>query len=80
LAKRVVERLQSFFLQVDVPQIVIHKADQPNAFFGLFDTDCLTTEDGAEINFLRCRQIATVSDLVARGGSVDFRGALAGKR
>jgi hypothetical protein len=26
-AERVVERLQSFFLQIDVPEIVLHKAD-----------------------------------------------------
>ena len=30
MAKRVVERLQSFFLQIDVAEIVLHKADQPN--------------------------------------------------
>src|SRR5439155_23502842 len=29
-AKRVVERLQSFFLQIDVPEIVVHKAHQPD--------------------------------------------------
>src|SRR6266568_381256 len=50
-AKRVVERLQSFFLQIDVPEIVIHKADQPNTFLDLLDTDSLPREDGAEINF-----------------------------
>jgi len=32
-AKRVFERLQSFFLQIDVAEIVLHKADQPNTFF-----------------------------------------------
>src|SRR5437762_5225191 len=32
-AKRVVERLQSFFLQVDVAEIVVHNANQPNTFF-----------------------------------------------
>src|SRR3984893_9167979 len=50
-AKRVSERLQSFFLQIDVAQIVIHKADQPNTFFDLLDTNSLPREDRAEINF-----------------------------
>jgi hypothetical protein len=35
--KRVVERLQSLFLQIDVAEIVLHKADQPNTFFDFFD-------------------------------------------
>ena len=51
-AKRVFERLQSFFLQIDVAKIVIHKADQPNTFFDFFDTDSLASKDRAEIDFL----------------------------
>jgi hypothetical protein len=50
-AKRVVERLQSFFLQIDVPEIVIHEADQPNTFFDFLDTHTLPRKDGAEIDF-----------------------------
>ena len=50
-AQRVVERLQSSFLQIDGAKIVIHRADQPNTFFDFFDTDSLTSEDRAEINF-----------------------------
>jgi hypothetical protein len=50
-AKSVVERLQSFFLQIDVPEIVIHKADQPNTFFDSLDTHSLPRKDGAEIDF-----------------------------
>src|SRR6202049_2676060 len=50
-AKRVFERLQSFFLQIDVPKIVFHKADQPNTFFDLLDTDSLTSKDRAEVDF-----------------------------
>ena len=44
--------MQSFFLQIDVAEIVIHKADQPNTFFDLLDPNRLPREDGAEINFL----------------------------
>ena len=50
-AKRVFERLQSFFLQIDVAKIVIHRADQPNTFFDFFEADSLTSEDRAEIDF-----------------------------
>ena len=55
--ERVVERLHSFFLQVDVTRIVIHKANQPNSLFDFFDSKGLAREDRAEINFLRCRQM-----------------------
>lgn len=54
--KRVVERLQSFFLQflqIDVDEIVIHRADQPNTFFDFLDASSLPGEDSAQINFLR---------------------------
>ena len=47
--------MQSLFLQIDVPEIVIHKADQPNTFFDLLDTDCLTSEDGADCKSLKSR-------------------------
>jgi hypothetical protein len=47
-----VERLQSFFLQINVPKIVIHKADQPNTFFNFLDTHSLPRKDRAEIDFL----------------------------
>ena len=40
-AKRVVERLQSFLLEIDVSEIIIHKTDKPNAFLDLFDADSL---------------------------------------
>ena len=43
--------LQSFFLQIDVAEIVLHEADQPNTFFDLLDTDSLPGEEGAEIDF-----------------------------
>ena len=32
-------------------KIAIHKTDQPNTFFKFLDTDRLTSEDRAEINF-----------------------------
>jgi hypothetical protein len=52
--------LQSSFLQIDVAEIVIHKADQPNTFFDFFDTDSLTSEDRAEIDFFAVKRDASV--------------------
>jgi hypothetical protein len=37
--------LQSFLLQVEVSEIIIHKADEPNPVVGLFDADGLAGED-----------------------------------
>src|SRR5437763_429688 len=63
-AKRVVEKLQSFFLQVDVAEIVVHKANQPNTFFGFFDPHGLSGEDRAEINFFAVQtNTPTVGDV-----------------
>jgi hypothetical protein len=36
--------LQSFFLQINIAQIVIHKTDQPDAGANLLDTDGLASE------------------------------------
>ena len=44
--------MQSFLLQIDVTEIVVHKADQPNTVVDLFDTHGLTRERSAEIYFL----------------------------
>jgi len=64
-AKRVVERLQSFFLQINVPKIVIHKADQPNTFFNFLDTHSLPRKDRAEIDFLAVETDASAAGDVA---------------
>ena len=39
---RFAQRLQSSFLQIDVAQIVIHKANQPNTLFDFLETNGLT--------------------------------------
>jgi hypothetical protein len=39
-------------LVVEVSQIIVHKADEPNPVFGLFDSDGRASEDLAEIDFL----------------------------
>jgi hypothetical protein len=60
LAKKVVERLQSLFLQSDLAEIVIHKADQPNPFFDFLQTDRLTSENRAEVNLFAVETDAPV--------------------
>jgi len=50
-AKRVFEGCRVFSSQIDVAEIVLHKADQPNTFFDFLDTDSLTSKDRAEVDF-----------------------------
>src|ERR1700676_5230583 len=80
-AKRIVERLQSFFLQIDVAEIVLHKADQPNTFFDLFDPQGLSCEDRAEINFFAVQTDASavgdVNDAVVKRISKFWQSAIA---
>jgi hypothetical protein len=70
-AKRVVQRLQGSFLQVDVAQIIIHKTDQPDPFFDFLETNGLTGEHRAEIHFLAVQADASAA------GDLDARVALA---
>jgi hypothetical protein len=42
--------LQGFFLQIDIPQITIHKADQSDIVVNFFDADRLSGEYLAEID------------------------------
>jgi hypothetical protein len=37
---------------VEVAEIIVHEADEPNVLAHLFDADALTGEDDAEIDFL----------------------------
>src|SRR5882672_2669475 len=80
-AKRVVERLQSFFLQIDVAEIVLHKADQPNTFFDFFDPQGLSCEDRAEINFFAVQTDASavgdMNDAVVKRISKFWQAAIA---
>ena len=48
----VVQGLQSFFLQINIAEIVIHKADQPNAVVDFFDADGLAGKHRREVNSL----------------------------
>jgi hypothetical protein len=44
--------LQGLFVQIDVTEIIVDKADQPNTLVDFFDAHSLTRERGAEIDFL----------------------------
>jgi hypothetical protein len=44
--------LQGLLLQIDITEIIVHKADQPDTVVDLFDTHSLTRERGTEIDFL----------------------------
>src|SRR5436853_2965085 len=58
-----VERFEHSSLQIEVPQIIIHKADQPYVVVNLLDADGLSSKDLAEINFLVAQtDAATASD------------------
>jgi hypothetical protein len=82
-AKRVVERLQSFFLQIEVSKIIIHKAHQPNVVVDFFDADGLAGKDLAEIDFLLAQTDAPAAgdhDSFIVEGIVDVRQAGVGAR
>jgi hypothetical protein len=42
--------LQCLLFQVDESQIVVHEADDPDAFVDFLDTDALTGEHGREVD------------------------------
>ena len=44
--------MQSLLLKIDVTEIIVHKADQPDTLVDLFDAYSLTCERSAEIYFL----------------------------
>ena len=44
--KRVVEGLQGLLLQVEVSQVVVHEADEPNAVVDFLDAELLAGQHG----------------------------------
>src|SRR5215471_5058777 len=58
-----VERFEHPSLQIEVPQIIIHKADQPYVVMNLLDADGLSSKDLAEIDFFGAQtDAATAGD------------------
>jgi len=59
----VVQGLQSFFLQIDITEIVIHEADEPDAVVDFLDADGLAGQAGAYVDFFAIEaQTAAVGD------------------
>ena len=52
MGRRVVEWFEHSGFHIEVTQIIIHKADQPDVVVNFFDADGLTGEDRAEVDFL----------------------------
>src|SRR5579864_3904776 len=50
--EEVLQGLQSFFLQINITEIVIHKTDQPDAVVDFLDTDSLACERYPEVDLL----------------------------
>src|SRR5215468_4145557 len=50
-AKRIFERFEHPSVQIEVPQIIIHKAHQPDVVVNLLDADGLSSKDLAEVDF-----------------------------
>src|SRR5579872_4479194 len=68
-------------LQIDITEVVIHEADEPDAVVDFFDADGLSGQTSAEIDFLAIKaEPAAVGDndrLVVKG-VVEFLNALVG--
>jgi hypothetical protein len=44
--------LQGFLLQVEVSQIIVHEADEPNALVEFLDAEFLASQTGGEVDSL----------------------------
>jgi hypothetical protein len=53
--------LQSFLLQVYITEIIVHKADEPDAVVDLFDADGLASQAAAEIDLLAIKAQSAAS-------------------
>jgi len=42
--------LQGFLLQVEISQIIVHEADEPNAVVDLLDAESLTSQHGGDVD------------------------------
>jgi hypothetical protein len=59
----VFEGLQSPFFQIDISEIVIHEADEPDAVVDFLDADLLTSRTSAEIDLFAIQtEPATVGE------------------
>ena len=47
--ERILDRFQSARLVIEVSQVVLHEADEPNAVLDLLDADLLASEDQIDL-------------------------------
>jgi hypothetical protein len=53
--------LQGLLLQVEVTEIVVHEACEPNSLVDLLDAELLTGEDGRDVDLLAMQAEASAS-------------------
>jgi hypothetical protein len=49
-AERVVEGLQGLLLQVEISEIVMHEADEPDPLVDFLDAELLTSQHGRDVD------------------------------
>jgi hypothetical protein len=53
--------LQGFLLQVEISEIIVHEADEPNAVADLFDSEFLTGQDSRDVDSLAIQAKSSAS-------------------
>jgi hypothetical protein len=53
----VVQGLQGLLLKIDIVEIIVDEADEPNAFVDFLDAERLACKDGGEVDLFAMRQI-----------------------
>jgi hypothetical protein len=51
--------LQRSLFQINITEIIVHEADEPNAFVNFFNAERLPREDGSDIDLLAVHAEAT---------------------
>ena len=69
-AERVIEWLQRSLLQVDIAEIIIHEADEPNAVVNFLDAERLTRKNRRDIDLLTVQAEAPAASPAAAPSSV----------
>lgn len=77
-AEWVVERLQGLLLEIEISEIVVHEADEPNAVIDFLDAELLTGQHGRDVDPFAMQAEATASgddDVAIVEGIGQFRQA-----
>ena len=57
--------MQSFLLQVEISEIIVHEADEPNAFVDFLDAEFLAGQHGWDVDPLAMQAEPTMKRTVA---------------